>query len=72
LRVIKIKRSTVRRAAPEVRPSRIRREPVAAQVQKTVRPYPTEREIWTVAIGVILFAVAIALVTFGVSDVTSH
>ncbi len=41
-------------------------------VQKAVNPYPTEREIWTVVIGVLLFAIAIALVTFGVSDVTSH
>lgn len=72
MRVIKIKRSNIRRPAAEPRLSRIRREPVVAQAQKTVRPYPTEREIWTVAIGVILFAIAIALVTFGVSDITSH
>jgi hypothetical protein len=70
--VIKIKRSNIRRPAAEVRPSRIRRDPVVAQAQKTVQPYPTEREIWTVAIGVVLFAIAIALLTFGISDVTSH
>ena len=70
--MIKIKRSNIRRPAVEPRPSRIRRDPVVAQVQKTVRPYPSEREIWTVAIGVVLFAIAIALLTFGISAVTSH
>ena len=70
--MIKIKRSNIRRKTVEARPSRIRREPPAVVVQKAVNPYPTEREIWTVVIGVLLFAIAIALVTFGVSDVTSH
>jgi len=45
-------------------------EPVAAVVHKKANAYPTEREIWIVVIGVILFALAIAGVTFGVSDVT--
>ncbi len=70
--MIKIKRSNIRRKAVETRPSRIRREPPAVVTQKAVNPYPTEREIWTVVIGVLLFAIAIALVTFGISDVTSH
>jgi hypothetical protein len=37
-----------------------------------VRPYPTEREIWAVVIGVILFAIAVTALTFGVSDVTGR
>ena len=55
-----------------MRPSRIRREPIAAPVEKKVHPYPTEREIWMVVIGVVLFALAIAALTVGISDVTSH
>ncbi len=51
--------------------SRIRRDPPAS-VEKRVNPYPTEREILLVVIGVVLFALAIAAVTFGISDVTSH
>lgn len=70
--MIKIKRSNIRRPAVEPRPSRIRREPPAVVAQKSVKPYPSEREIWTVAIGVVAFAIAIALLTFGISDVTSH
>jgi|KBSMisStaDraftv2_1062788.scaffolds.fasta_scaffold755565_2 hypothetical protein len=66
---MKIKR-TVRRAPVQAPPSRIRREPVAAVVHKKANAYPTEREIWIVVIGVILFALAIAGITFGVSDVT--
>jgi hypothetical protein len=68
-----IKRSNIRRRQTvELRPSRIRRDPPAVVVQKKVQPYPTQREIWVVAIGVILFAIAITAVTFGISDVTSH
>jgi hypothetical protein len=70
--VITIKRSTIRRPAAAVRPSRIRRDPVPVKAQKAVKPYPTEREIWTVAIGVILFALAIATITVAISDYTSH
>jgi len=57
---------------PVVRPSRIRRDPPPARVEKTVRPYPTEREILVVVIGVILFALSFAVITFGVSVYTSH
>ena len=61
-----------KKATVELRPSRIRREPAPAEkVTKSVQPYPTEREIWVVVIGVILFAIAIAIVTFGVSDITA-
>lgn len=55
------------------RPSRIRRDPpppVAAK--KALRPYPTEREVWIVAVGVVLFALAISIITFGFSQITSH
>jgi hypothetical protein len=55
------------------RPSRIRRDPPApAAPKKAVRPYPTEREVWIVAIGVVLFALAISIITFGFSLITSH
>jgi hypothetical protein len=57
----------------EARPSRIRRDPPApAAPKREVRPYPTEREIWIVAIGVILFALAISMITVGFSQITSH
>lgn len=67
-----IKTSKIRRRTVEVRRSRIRRDPVAAPVEKKVNPYPTEREIWMVVIGVVLFAIAITALTVGISDVTSH
>lgn len=69
--MITIKR-TVPRPAPAPRPSRIRRDPLPVQTQKAVKPYPSEREIWTVALGVILFALAIAVITVAISDYTSH
>jgi hypothetical protein len=69
--VITIKR-TVRRQTAAPRPSRIRRDPLPVQTQKAVKPYPSEREIWTVALGVILFALAIAVITVAISDYTSH
>ncbi|HEY8592686.1 MAG TPA: hypothetical protein VIL42_07460 [Sphingomicrobium sp.] len=53
-------------------PSRIRREPPVQIVQKAVRAYPTEREVWTVVIGVILFAIAISIIMVGVSDATAN
>jgi len=40
--------------------------------QKSVRAYPTEREIFFTVIGVVLFALAVVIITFGVSDFTSH
>lgn len=54
------------------RQSRIRRDPPPRVAQKKVKPYPTEREIWIVAIGVVLFALAISIITFGFSQITSH
>jgi len=66
-----IKTSKIRRRTVDVRPSRIRREPLPVVAEKKVQPYPTEREIWIVVMGVILFALAIAALTVGISDVTS-
>jgi hypothetical protein len=54
------------------RPSRIRRDPPPPVEQKSVRAYPTEREIFFTVLGVILFALAVVIITFGVSDFTSH
>ena len=60
------------RQSVELRPSKIRREPPAPAPQpKTLQPYPTEREAWTVALGVILFAIAVTIITLGISDITS-
>lgn len=67
-----LRRKTVE-LTPAARPSRIRREPPPAPREpKELRAYPTERETWTVAIGVVLFAIAIAIITFGISDYTSY
>lgn len=53
-------------------PSRIRREPPPPpKVVRRPNEYPTEREAWTVAIGVVMFAVALAIIIIGVSDFTS-
>lgn len=55
------------------RPSRIRRDPPPAPDKiKSVRAYPSEREVLTVVIGVLLFAIALVIITFGISDYTSH
>ena len=62
-----------RRRTAELRPSRIRRDPPpVARPAKAPRPYPTEREVAVVVIGVILFALAFFVLTFGISDITSH
>lgn len=68
-----IKRSPFRRQTVELgqapaRVSRIRRDPVPIKTQKEVRPYPTEREMWTVVIGVVLFALAITVAIVGTSN----
>jgi hypothetical protein len=54
------------------RPSRIRRDPPGRLKQKTVQPYPSEREVWAVVIGVILFALALTIITVSISEYTSH
>ena len=53
-------------------PSRIRREPPGRVPEKKVSAYPTEREILTVVIGVILFALALTIIWVGFSDITSR
>ncbi|WP_028969008.1 hypothetical protein [Sphingomonas sp. URHD0057] len=69
-----IKRSNLRRPTVPLggaaRPSRIRRDPVpvASPKKKPVQAYPTEREVWTVVIGVVLFALAITVITVGTSN----
>ena len=56
----------------EARPSRIRRDPPAAEEKpKALRAYPTEYETWVVVIGVALFGIALMIVWFGISDFTS-
>lgn len=64
-------RKTVELSAPAA-PSRIRREPPPPpKVIRKANEYPTEREAWTVAIGVVMFAIALAIIIIGVSDFTS-
>ena len=64
--VIKRQKPAAASAAP--RPSRIRRDPPGRVPDKTVNAYPAEREMWTVIIGVIAFAVALAVIIVGFSD----
>lgn len=65
-----LRRKTVdlKRDAP--RPSRIRREPVPVigNDRKSLQPVAPEREAWVVVIGVILFALAITVITVGTSN----
>lgn len=53
----------------EPRPSRIRRNPVPVQVlaERKVKPVSSEREIWLGMTGVVLFAIALAMVTVGIA-----
>ena len=65
---------TPKRATVELRPSRIRRDPPPpAPVAKpsALNAYPTERETWTVIIGVLMFAIAITIIIIGFSDYTA-
>jgi hypothetical protein len=61
---------------PAARPSRIRRDPAlsvqAADAQKKLHWRTDEREIWIAMIGVVLFALAINIVTIGFSAITSN
>ena len=60
----------------ELKPSRIRRDPVRASAAEgpaaKARWDPSERETWIVVIGVVLFALAITALSIGISEVTSH
>ena len=62
---LKSGKQSVNLAAP-VRPSRIRRDP-PPPVKKTVAREPDERETRAAVIGVIGFAIAIFIITLGVS-----
>lgn len=63
-------KSTVELSAAAPRPSRIRREPPprAPQAKEKAMADVAEREAWTVAIGILLFATAIAVIVIGVGD----
>ena len=62
-------KQTVELSAPP--PSRIRREPPPVEKLKSVRAYPTERETWTVIIGVALFGIALTIIALGISEFTN-
>lgn len=67
-----VRKSSVELAAGAPRPSRIRRDPPPPEKPKTLRTYPTtERETWIVIIGVLLFGIAITIITLGISDFTN-
>ena len=60
-------KSAVDLASTAVRGSRIRRDPVPEVKELEVRDQ-NERDAWTVAIGVVAFALAIVIITFGVAS----
>ena len=67
-----LRKSSVRLAADAPRPSRIRRDPPPPDKPKSLRAYPTtEKETWIVIIGVLLFGIAITIITLGLSDFTN-
>lgn len=59
---------------PAARPSRIRRDPVPAAKpgDPELRWFTSEQETWIVVVGVVLFAIAFAVLWIGISEVTSH
>lgn len=61
------------RTQVQLRPSRIRREPPPPPAApKALRIYSTERETWTVIVGVILFSLAIGIIVIAISELTSR
>lgn len=64
------KTSKLRRQTVELRPSRIRRDPVREEKKVEVRS--REREIWFGVAGIALFGIAIATVTMGFSVITAQ
>ena len=74
----KIRRKTVKLGPPGARPSRIRRDPVALsetpkEPGKRITYWdPSTWDTWVVVTGVIFFAVALTIITFGISEFTSH
>ena len=64
-------KKTVELASGATRPS-IRRDPPPPPMRKTFVPaMSSEREAWTVAIGVVMFALAITFLILWFSDYTS-
>ena len=66
------RKSTVELAAASApRPSRIRRDPPPPEKPSRLRSYYSpEQEGWVVVIGVVLFALAIFVISLGVSEYT--
>ena len=62
---LKTGKQTVDLAAPVVRVSRIRRDP-PPKVKELTREQLREREAWMVAVGVIVFGLAIFVITMAV------
>jgi hypothetical protein len=60
----------------ELRPSRIRRDPVSierpAGAHRKPQWDPTEWETWVVVCGVVLFALALSALCVGLSEITSR
>ncbi|HVM38681.1 MAG TPA: hypothetical protein VM265_09890 [Sphingomicrobium sp.] len=59
----------------ELRPSRIRRDPVPlAKPAEAAKNYwdPSEWETWTVVVGVLFFGLAISIIVIGFSEFTSR
>ena len=63
------KRKTVELGTAGTQRRSIRREPPAPPPQQRIlTPHPTERETWTVVIGIALFGLAIFVIILGFSD----
>ena len=58
---LKTGKQSVNLASPDVRVSRIRRDPPPAAKEKVVLP-PGERDRWDVVIGVLAFALAFCII----------
>ena len=60
----------------ELKPSRIRREPVRSDpvAGPAAKAWldPREWESWIVIIGVVAFAIGLTLLSIGIGEVTSH
>ena len=69
---LKTGKSTVALPDGAARPSRIRRDPPPLEAKPKVIAPPGERETMTVIVGVLMFAIAIAIIIFAVSDYTSR
>ena len=67
-----IGQSKPKRATVELRPSRIRRDPVLLQSAVEPKPLSPEREAWATAAGVVLFAFAAAALAVGFGEITGH